>query len=75
MQEQNFNQTQAGGYNPVIFQHLTQEEIQRYTIQVLMTLKRYRFTGKIIDTPPLLFFNTRSEILLQQIFHVNESPK
>lgn len=74
MQEQNFNQTQAGGYNPVLFQHLTQEEIQLYTIQVLMTLKRYRFTGKIIDTPPLLFFNTR-DTFTTNISCKNESPK
>lgn len=73
MQEQNFNQTQAGGYNPVLFQHLTQEEIQLYTIQVLMTLKRYRFTGKIIDTPPLLFFNTR-DTFTTNISCKNESP-
>lgn len=74
MQEQNFNQTQAGGYNPVLFQHLTQEEIQLYTIQVLMTLKRYRFTGKIVDTPPLLFFNTR-DTFTTNISCKNESPK
>lgn len=73
MQEQNFNQTQAGGYNPVLFQHLTQEEIQLYTIQVLMTLKRYRFTGKIVDTPPLLFFNTR-DTFTTNISCKNESP-
>lgn len=41
MQEQNYNQTQAGGYNPVLFQHLTQAEIQLYAIQVLTTLKHY----------------------------------
>lgn len=56
MQEQNYNQTQAGGYNPVLFQHLTQAEIQLYAIQVLTTLKHYyRFTSKIIDTHPSLF--------------------
>lgn len=74
MQEQNFNQTQAGGYNPVLFQHLTQEEIQLYTIQVLMTLKHYRFTGKIVDTPPLPFFNTR-DTFTTNISCKNESPK
>lgn len=63
MQEQKFNQTQAGGYNPVLFQHLTQAEIQLYAIQVLTTLKHYRFTGKIIDTNPFSFLTL--VILLQ----------
>lgn len=69
-----FQPNTSRGYNPVLFQHLTQEEIQLYTIQVLMTLKRYRFTGKIVDTPPLLFFNTR-DTLTTNILCKNESPK